>query len=90
VNCIDSAVEYVPVPAMTVARSPTAPTATRKSSSRSSSESVGDSPVVPATTSPSEPWSTRWFASVAKRWKSTEPSSRNGVTIAVRTSPSTT
>ena len=58
------------------------------SSNRSSSESVGDSPVVPATTMPSEPFSTRWWASSAKRWKSTEPSSRNGVTIAVRTAPS--
>ena len=51
----ECAVEYVPVPAITVARSPTASTAAAKRDSRSSSLSVGASPVVPATTTPSEP-----------------------------------
>src|SRR3954470_6361550 len=83
------AVEYVPVPATTVPRSATVSTATRKSSSRSSSESVGLSPVVPATTKPSEPLSSRWFARSRNHSKSIVPSSLNGVTIAVRTSPST-
>ena len=43
------------------------------------------SPVVPVTTSPSEPLSTRWRASARKPSRSTEPSPLNGVTIAVRT-----
>ena len=47
------------MPATTVARSPTASIAARKRSSRSSSVRVGLSPVVPATTIPSEPLSTR-------------------------------
>ncbi len=79
---------YVPVPATTVARSPTASTAAAKSSSFSASESVGDSPVVPETTSPSEPWSTRYAASSRNFSTFTDPSGWNGVTIAVRTSPS--
>jgi hypothetical protein len=52
-------VSFVPVPATTVARLPTASTAAAKSWSFSSSDSVGLSPVVPVTTMPSEPWSTR-------------------------------
>ena len=79
---------YVPVPAITVARPPTSSTATRKRSSFSASLSVGDSPVVPQTTSPSEPFSTRYVASSRNRSKSTAPSARNGVTIAVMTEPS--
>ena len=51
------------MPAITVARSPTASTAAAYSSRRSSSVRVGDSPVVPVTTSPSEPLSTRCRAS---------------------------
>src|SRR3954454_21836286 len=81
-------VSYVPVPATTVARAPTASAAAAKSSSFSSSESVGLSPVVPATTIPSDPWSTRWLASSRNLSTLTEPSELNGVTIAVRTSPS--
>ncbi len=46
---------YVPVFATTLARSPTASTAAAKSTSFSASLSVGASPVVPATTIPSEP-----------------------------------
>ena len=49
----------------------------------------GPSPVVPVTTRPSEPLSTRWRASARKLSRSTAPSRLNGVTIAVRTSPST-
>ena len=48
---------------------------------------VGDSPVVPDTTTPSWPWSTRWAAIRAVRSRSTEPSSWNAVAIAVRTRP---
>src|SRR5205823_6962471 len=60
-----------------------------KRTSFSSSQSVGLSPVVPATTTPSEPWSTRWVASSRNLSTLTEPSASNGVRIAVRTSPST-
>ena len=67
---------YVPVPATTVARSPTASTAAANRSSFSSSESVGDSPVVPETTRPSEPWSTRCAASSRNASRSTDPSAR--------------
>ena len=55
---------------------------------RSASVSVGLSPVVPATTMPSEPLSTRWRARAWNASKSIDSSSRNGVTIAVRTRPS--
>ncbi len=71
-----------------VARSPTASSAARIRSFRSLSESVGLSPVVPTTTSPSEPWSTRYSASRWKASKSIFPFSWNGVAIAVRTEPS--
>jgi len=46
-------------------------------------------PVVPATTIPSDPFSTRCSASSLKRSKSIVPSGLKGVTIAVRASPST-
>ncbi len=69
---------------------PTASSAARTRSSRSASVSVGLSPVVPATTTPSEPLSTRCRASAWNASKSTAPFSLNGVTIAVRTFPSTT
>src|SRR5436189_669639 len=88
VRAAECPVSYVPVPAITVARPPTSSTATRKRSSFSASLSVGDSPVVPQTTSPSEPFSTRNVASSRNRSKSTAPSTRNGVTIAVITEPS--
>src|SRR5579862_8781177 len=74
---------------MTVARSPTDSSAARNRSRRSRSVSVGLSPVVPATTIPSEPLSTRCTASRWNASKSTAPSVPNGVTIAVRTLPST-
>ena len=48
----------------------------------------GASPVVPVTTRPSEPFSTRWPQSDRNASRSSEPSARNGVTTAVRTSPS--
>ena len=53
----------------------------------SASVSVGDSPVVPATTRPSLPCSCSQRASVAAPSTSSEPSSVNGVTIAVSTRP---
>src|SRR6478752_2253 len=81
------AVSLLPAPAMMTQRSPTAPMTARSSSSFSSAEVVGDSPVVPETTRPSCPESTRC---VATRWaasRSIEPSGRMGVTIAERTRP---
>ena len=48
---------------------------------------VGDSPVVPESTKPSQPASTRWVASRAAVSVSSEPSGLNGVTIAVSTVP---
>lgn len=56
------AVTLLPVPAMIFARLPMTPRTTRSSSTFSSSVVVGDSPVVPETTSMSLPSSTRWFA----------------------------
>ncbi len=50
----------------------------------SSSSRVEASPVVPHTTSPSEPCSTRWCISATAASSSTLPSASNGVTIAVR------
>src|SRR5262245_49330195 len=85
---IECAVSFVPVPATIVARSPTASSAERTRSTRSGSVSVGASPVVPATTSPSEPLSTRKAESRWNASKSISPRSSNGVAIAVRTLPS--
>ena len=68
----------------------TVSTAASYSAIRSPSVSVGDSPVVPVTTRPSEPFSSRCSHRERNAPRSTEPSSRNGVTIAVSTSPSTT
>ena len=48
---------------------------------------VGDSPVVPLTTRPSLPSSTRRFARAASVGTSNFPSASNGVTIAVRSRP---
>ena len=53
----------------------------------SASVVVGDSPVVPLTTSPSLPRSTRSAASAAAASTSSAPSRVNGVTIAVSTRP---
>src|SRR6266508_2591757 len=85
----ECAVEYVPVPATTFARSPTASIAAAKRPRRSSSLRVGASPVVPATTTPSEPFSTRCKQRRLNESRLTEPSSANGVTTAVRICPST-
>ena len=53
----------------------------------SASLRVGDSPVVPAITRPSLPCSCSHAARVAAPSTSSDPSSVNGVTIAVRTRP---
>jgi hypothetical protein len=53
-------VSYVPVLAMTVALEPTSAVMTSSRSSFSRSLTVGPSPVVPHTTTPSEPVSIRW------------------------------
>ena len=58
----ECAVSFVPTPAVTAQRSPTASTTARTVSTFSSSVVVADSPVVPLTTRPSCPLSTRWFA----------------------------
>ena len=76
------------MPATIVPVPPTASLAARSRSRRSASERVGLSPVVPETTMPSEPCSTRCRASAWNASKSIDPSSWNGVTIAVRTLPS--
>src|SRR5262249_26095744 len=73
---------------MTVARPPTSCTAACQSSIFSSSLRVGDSPVVPQTTTPSEPSSTSCAHSSRNFSTLTFPSAWNGVTIAVRISPS--
>src|SRR4051794_9209699 len=80
-------VSLVPTPATTCARSPTASATTRTSASFSASVVVGDSPVVPFTTRPSLPASTRWVARVAAPSRSSDPSLANGVTIAVSMRP---
>src|SRR5687768_1732507 len=56
-------------------------------SSFSSSVRVEPSPVVPATTRPSLPWSASQRASWAATSRSSAPSPSNGVTIAVMTAP---
>ena len=85
--CTLCAVSYVPTPAMMRARSPTASSTARSSAIFSSSVVVGDSPVVPESTRPSQPESTRWVASRAAASVSSEPSGLNGVAIAVSTVP---
>ena len=62
-------------------------TTARISSDFSASVVVGPSPVVPLTTSPSLPRSTRWVASSSARARSSRPSASKGVTIAVSTRP---
>ena len=69
------------------ARSPTASSTARSSAIFSSSVVVGDSPVVPDSTRPSQPESTRWVASRAAASVSSDPSGLNGVAIAVSTVP---
>ena len=80
-------VSLVPTPATTWARSPTASSTARTSCAFSASLVVGDSPVVPLTTRPSLPASTRWVASRCAPSRSSAPSAVNGVTMAVRTRP---
>ena len=77
----------VPTPATTMARSPTASMTARRMSPSSATVVVGLSPVVPLTTTPSWPWSTRWAAMRAVPSRSTEPSSWNAVAIAVSIRP---
>ena len=48
---------------------------------------VGDSPVVPVTTKPSEPFATKWAARAWALSIATLPAASNGVTIAVKTLP---
>ena len=81
------AVALVPTPATTVARSPTASLTARRMSPVSRTLVVGLSPVVPLTTTPSWPWSTRWAAMAAVPSRSTAPSSVNAVAIAVSIRP---
>src|SRR3954451_20634674 len=72
---------------MILARSPTASSTALSSAIFSSSVVVGDSPVVPDSTRPSQPASTRWVARRAAVAVSSEPSGLNGVAIAVSTVP---
>src|ERR1700738_1767287 len=72
---------------MILARSPTASSTARSSATFSSSVVVGDSPVVPDSTRPSQPESTRWVASRAAASVSSDPSGLKGVAIAVSTVP---
>ena len=72
---------------MILALSPTASSTAPSSAIFSSSVVVGDSPVVPESTRPSQPASMRWVASRAAVAVSSEPSGLNGVTIAVSTVP---
>ena len=61
------AVSLLPVPATTGARPSTARTTVRNMAVFSASLRVGDSPVVPPTTNPSEPLSSRKAASASRR-----------------------
>ena len=77
----------LPTPATTVARSPTASRTTLSSRPSSSGFVVGDSPVVPLTTRPSLPLSTRYAATFCAVTRSRSPSGVNGVIMAVSTRP---
>src|SRR6476469_10127344 len=72
---------------MTLARSPTASSTARNRAIFSASVVVGDSPVVPDSTKPSQPESTGWVESRAAASVSSDPSGLNGVTMAVSTVP---
>ena len=87
VRWIEWAVSYVPDPAITAARSPTAWATARHRSTFSWSESVAPSPVEPAITRPSLPWSSSQAASSCARSRSRVRSSLNGVAMAVMTEP---
>ena len=80
-------VSFEPVPATTVAPSGFSWTASSISRRCSSSARVGASPVVPQTTTPSEPCAQRWRSNSTNASSSTRRSSSNGVTIAVRMAP---
>ena len=85
VRCTEWAVSFVPEPATIGIVTASATVSHRVSFS--ASVSVGDSPVVPASTRPSLPcsWSQRARATAPST--SSEPSPVNGVTIAVATRP---
>src|SRR5882762_1689249 len=72
---------------MILARSPTASRTAASSAIFSASVVVGDSPVVPESTSPSHPESTRCVATFFAAATSSVPSGPNGVTMAVSTVP---
>ena len=74
---------WCPVPQTISASSPTSSTTDRSSAMCSSSSRVAASPVVPATTRPCEPFSTRKRASLRAAASSTAPDSSKGVAIAV-------
>src|SRR4051812_12974 len=76
-------VSLVPVPQAIRASPPTSSTTARSTPMCSSSSRVVDSPVVAATTSPCEPFSSRKRASLRTASSSTAPSGVNGVAIAV-------
>src|SRR4051794_29947038 len=77
-----------PVPATTVLPCGRLATASSMIRRCSSSLSVGASPVVPATTTPSEPVAQTCCWTATKASSSTRPSASNGVMIAVRIAPS--
>ena len=80
-------VSAVPMPATIAARSPTASATARTSADFSASVVVGDSPVVPDSTSPSQPSETSRSASRCAPSRSSSPSSVKGVIIAQRERP---
>ena len=80
-------VSLEPTPATTLARSPARCLTRRTISMLSSSVRVEDSPVVPLTTMPSWPASSRWSTSASVPLSSISPPRDIGVTIAVRTRP---
>src|SRR5690348_7366955 len=86
-SSMECVVVLVPTPATIFARSPTAAITAASVSPSSSVVVVGDSPVVPETTRPSWPCSTRWRATFATPSRSTDPSGLKGVTIAVSIRP---
>src|SRR5690625_7471932 len=87
VNVIDAAVLLLPVPAITGTRLFTTSITCLNNAIFSSSNNVGDSPVVPATTSPSVPFASKSSINTVVTSKSILPSVSNGVTIAVSTVP---
>src|SRR6185503_7358307 len=82
-----SAVEYVPVPQISLPLPRIASPTARNRSIFSLCDRVGDSPVDPTTKIESEPLSVSQDASSCAPSRSTPWSGRNGVTIAVTTDP---